>query len=167
MILSVMESQIKFNRSGRFYTLQSAQLIRAEIDEVWKFFSRPQNLSTITPDYMNFKIINNVNEQAYTGQVIAYRLNLFPLIKASWLTEITAVMEHRFFIDEQRIGPYRIWHHEHYFESTDAGVMMHDKITFVLPFGVLHFIGFPLLVKPQLKKIFDYRRGKVDQLFNS
>ena len=88
-------------------------------------------------------------------------------IKTNWVTEITHVNEPHFFVDEQRFGPYSMWHHEHHFIKNGNLTKMIDKISFKIPFGILGHLAFPFIVKPQLKKIFNYRENKLKQLFNS
>jgi ligand-binding SRPBCC domain-containing protein len=116
---------------------------------------------------MGFDIITpDLPASIHPGMMIEYKVRPLFGIPVSWLTEITQVQEQRYFIDEQRIGPYRIWHHEHYFiPQPDGTVLMKDLITYVLPFSPLGDIVHPFLVQPQLKKIFTYRKEAVGKLF--
>lgn len=147
------------------YFLETRQVVPASLTEVWEFFSRPQNLERITPKELDFEIIKITGgEKAHSGQMIEYRVTVPPGKRMKWLTEITHVEEGKFFVDEQRVGPYKIWHHEHFFEEVDGGVEMRDTITYKLPLG---FIGrlFHPYVKKQLDRIFDFRSQVVEEIF--
>ena len=81
------------------------------------------------------------------------------------LKEKERVKEKEFFVDEQRVGPYKIWHHEHHFKAVAGGVEMTDIVTYVLPLGILGRLVHPFLVRPKLEQIFAYRFQKVDAIF--
>jgi ligand-binding SRPBCC domain-containing protein len=148
------------------HVLESSQVVHASIDRAWDFFSDPRNLSRITPPELDFKILSALPERVYPGLMIEYRVRPLLGIPARWVTEITHVEPGKFFVDEQRIGPYRIWHHEHHFRPLDGGrVEMTDRVTYVLPFGPLGDLVHPFLVKPQLAKIFAFREKAVAGLF--
>ena len=147
------------------HELTSSQFIAAPLSRVWAYFSDPKNLNELTPPSMHFEIKSNPGLM-YTGQMIAYRIRILPGIKLSWLTEIRHVKEEAYFVDEQRIGPYRIWYHEHRFVAQNGGVLMTDKVTYALPFGILGEVVHLMWVKRQLRGIFDYRTKKVNELFN-
>jgi ligand-binding SRPBCC domain-containing protein len=154
-------------QSGIF-VLQSSLLVKASLDEVWNFISVPENLSKITPPEMNFKITfqSALNEKGmYAGQIISYKLSPMSFYRAGWVTEITQVQERKFFIDEQRFGPYSFWHHQHIISETEGGVEMKDIVSFKLPFGGLGNMLGGWFVKKQLKKIFSYRSQKMEELF--
>lgn len=148
------------------YYLEKKLLVPTSMEECWKFFSSPKNLAVITPDYMNFKITspNNI-DQMREGQIISYTVQPLLGIKMEWVTEITKVKNKEFFIDEQRIGPYKLWHHEHYFEETENGVMMTDQLFYCIPFGILGKLAHGLFIRKQLEGIFNYREKKVSELF--
>ena len=151
------------------HILRSTQVINAGIDELWIFFSSPLNLVSITPSYMKFKITSeyDVQKGLYEGQIITYKVAPLLKIPLSWTTEITKVEKHRRFVDEQKKGPYKLWHHEHIFEEQGEKVVMHDIVTYELPFSVAGEIAHSLFVRKQLKEIFAYRKKKIDELFNS
>lgn len=151
------------------HILRSTQVINAGINELWNFFSSPLNLANITPPYMNFKITSkyDVQKGLYEGQIITYKVAPLLKIPLSWTTEITKVEKHRRFIDEQKKGPYKLWHHEHIFEEKGANVVMHDIVTYELPLYIAGEIAHLLFVRKQLKEIFAYRKKKIDELFNS
>ena len=131
----------------------------------WDFFSDPKNLSKITPQFMGFIVRTELPDKMYEGLMIEYTVRPMLGIPMNWITEIKTVKNHSFFVDEQRKGPYRIWHHEHHFKEVDGGVEMTDIVSYELPFGFLGRLMHPILVKNKLKEIFDYRRQKVDELF--
>ena len=143
------------------------QIIPRSLDEVWAFFCAPANLNVITPPDMNFEIIKGGNSEMYVGQMIEYRVEFVRGLRSLWLTEITHVRENAFFVDEQRVGPYRFWHHEHKFESVHDGVKMTDLVTYVMPFGILGDMVHAAWVGRRLQYIFDFRYEKIDQLFGS
>lgn len=148
------------------YTLKKVQLISTDIKTAWDFFSDPKNLETITGAGMDFKIISTHHgEKMYAGQLIEYTLRPVLGIKLYWMTEITHVEQHKFFVDEQRYGPYRFWHHQHHFKELKDGVAMTDIVHYKLPFGLLGDIAHGLFVKNKLEKIFDYRYKKIEELF--
>jgi ligand-binding SRPBCC domain-containing protein len=148
------------------YQLTQTQIIPASIDEVWEYFATPKNLNQMTPPEMNFEIIRGANEAMYAGQMIEYKVELISGIKTRWLTEITHVVPELYFVDEQRLGPYRLWHHEHHFAPVNEGVEMTDTITYALPFGLFGDIVHAIWVQKQLNTIFTYRRHKVEDLFS-
>ena len=157
---------IHFFKHSGIYTLEASQELNIPLSEAWNYFSSPENLSNITPPKMGFHITSKVDKKAYQGQIITYKVSPFLFVKTNWVTEITAVKEHQFFIDEQRFGPYSMWHHEHFFESLPNGnTLMKDKISYKIPFGFLGSIAHPLFVKKQLQSIFEYREKVLDTIF--
>ena len=149
-----------------FYQFKREQHIPASIDEVWDFISSPRNLKVITPDYMGFEITtDNLPEKMYPGMIISYWVRPLFRIKTNWVTVITQVREQEYFVDEQRVGPYAIWHHQHIIESTSKGVLMKDIISYKPPFGFLGAIANALIIKRKLKEIFDYRTKAVEKRF--
>jgi ligand-binding SRPBCC domain-containing protein len=147
------------------HILKQQQFLPISIEHAWDFFSRPENLNEITPPDLSFKIKSTLLEKVYAGQMIIYKVSPFKNIAFDWLTEITQVNEPHFFIDEQRFGPYALWHHEHHFKEVAEGIEMIDIVSYELPFGRLGKLVEPFLVAPKLKEIFDYRFKKVDELF--
>jgi ligand-binding SRPBCC domain-containing protein len=133
--------------------------------EAWDFFSSPKNLQVITPPYLGFEIQSELPEKMYPGLFISYKVSPVLGIKLNWTTEITHVNEPHFFVDEQRVGPYTIWHHEHHFVQKEGGIEMTDIVSYKLPFGFLGRLVHPLLVAPKLNEIFAFRFKKVDELF--
>ena len=148
-------------------SLKRQQLIPISIDEAWDFFSKPKNLKEITPPHMAFKVHTPEDqlEFMYPGQLISYTVKPIAGFPIKWTTEITHVEKGKFFVDEQRFGPYKLWHHQHHFETVDEGVLMTDLIHYLLPFGPLGWIGRKMFVSRQLEDIFDYRVEAVEKLF--
>ena len=145
-----------------------SQVIKKDIDEIWDFISSPKNLETITPKSMKFQIIsNNTDQKMYPGMIIAYKVTPFLSIPMNWITEITHVKEKKFFVDEQRIGPYKMWHHEHKFEQIDEGVLMTDIITYIPPFGLLGRISNYIFIKKRINQIFNYRYEILNKIFHN
>ncbi len=149
-----------------FYQLHTTQKIPATLDEVWEFISSPANLSKITPEYMGFQITSKGSlQKMYPGMIISYKVSPVLGIKMTWVTEITQVKEKAYFVDEQRIGPYAMWHHEHFIEPIEGGVLMSDIVSYKPPFGFLGTLAHPLVIKGKLKEIFDFRHKAVEALF--
>jgi ligand-binding SRPBCC domain-containing protein len=151
-----------------FFQLHRTQLLNASIDEVWDFISSPANLKKITPEYMGFDITSdNSDAKMYEGMIISYKVSPVLGIKVDWVTEITHVKDRQFFVDEQRIGPYALWHHQHHIEKTDNGVLMTDIVTYAPPFGFLGSIANSLMIKNKLKEIFRHREKVLNELYNN
>lgn len=149
-----------------FYRFYREQELHASTEELWEFISSPKNLKEITPPHMGFDITTpNLPEKMYPGMVISYKVRPLLGIKTDWVTEITHVQEGRYFVDEQRIGPYTLWHHEHFLEPTEDGVLMKDIITYQPPFGILGALANSLFIKKQLNAIFDYRRRVLEKRY--
>ena len=153
--------------SKPIHVIQTEQELPISINEAWEFFSTPRNLEKLTPDKLQFKIITCSHESMVPGQIISYKIRLMPFIWMNWVTEITQVSENNHFIDDQRSGPYKIWHHRHTFIETKDGVLMKDEVHYLLPFGWIGKIVHALVVKSQLKSIFDYRYKMLEDLFSS
>ena len=148
------------------YQLHTEQKIPAGIDEVWDFISSPRNLKEITPDHMGFDITSgNLQEKMYPGMIITYKVSPLLGIKMTWVTEITHVKEKSYFVDEQRVGPYSVWHHEHRIEPIEGGVLMNDIITYKPPLGFLGAIANRFIIRKQLNEIFEYRRKVLESIF--
>lgn len=156
---------IEFSKHSGIYTLTVMQKLPIRLAEAWDFFSSPTNLEKITPPHMGFKITSGKSKEMYPGQIISYIVAALPGIKTNWVTEITHVDDQKFFVDEQRFGPYRMWHHEHHFEEKEGGIVMIDIVSYKIPLGFLGYIAHFLLVKKQLKGIFEYRQKVLDEMF--
>lgn len=151
----------------KLHRLEQKQWLPISMTEAWDFFSSPKNLDEITPDDLGFRITSPLEGKMHEGQIITYKVKLAPLIWVSWVTEIKAVDEGNSFIDEQRFGPYRFWHHRHHFEEQDGGVLMTDLVNYGLPFGPCGAIAHALFVRRKLEWIFDQRRTLLADRFAS
>ncbi|MCZ8168431.1 Ligand-binding SRPBCC domain-containing protein [Flavobacterium fontis] len=149
----------------KIYTLKSKQKLPITLEQAWDFFSDPMNLNTITPDDMGFKTLSGADRKMYPGQVIQYIVTPLLGIPMKWVTEITHVIDKEYFVDEQRFGPYALWHHKHFFKEIPGGVEMEDIVDYKLPMGVLGQLMHPVLVRPRLEQIFAYRTQKLVELF--
>ncbi|WP_341902898.1 SRPBCC family protein [Fluviicola taffensis] len=147
------------------YQLKRTQFVKTDLETCWRFFSAPANLQVITPDYMGFKVLTPVPDEMYHGLIISYKVSPVLHIPMNWVTEITYVKDGSYFVDEQRQGPYKMWHHEHHFKEVEGGVEMTDIVSYSLPFGFLGRFVHWLFVRKQLEGIFNYRVKKVDELF--
>ncbi|QIF02888.1 ligand-binding SRPBCC domain-containing protein [Roseimicrobium gellanilyticum] len=150
------------------HTLIRDQFVPSTLAQAWSFFSDPRNLSLITPPQLGLQVVSpNLPARIYKGLEIEYCVKALPRFSMKWLTEITHVVDHRCFIDEQRVGPYALWRHEHYFaELKEGGVQMSDRVTYRLPFQPFGELAHAAFVKPRLKFIFDYREERVRKLFS-
>ena len=149
-----------------FYQFTKTQIINGSIGEVWDFISSPKNLKEITPDYMGFEITSkNLSERMYPGMIISYTVKPVLGMKMIWVTEITHIEEMRYFVDEQRIGPYSIWHHQHFVEPACQGVLMTDIVSYAPPLGFLGAFANTIFISKQLDTIFNYRENKLEKLF--
>lgn len=148
------------------YNLKQRQFLPVTLEKAWDFFSHPKNLAIMTPEYLNLKFTNELyGDSMYPGQVMTYRVKPLLGIPMFWMTEITHVVPGKFFVDEQRFGPYALWHHQHHFEEAEGGVWMTDLVHYKAPLGFLGDIAVSLFIKKQLDEIFEFRRKKVIALF--
>ena len=149
-----------------FYQFKRTQEINASIDEIWKFISDPSNLKLITPDYMRFDITSeDIPSKMYEGMIISYKVSPLLGIKTTWVTEITHLKENSYFVDEQRVGPYKIWHHQHMIQPMEKRTLMTDIVSYQPPLGFLGSIANELIIKGKLNEIFEYRAKALDEIF--
>ena len=149
------------------YQLNKQQIVESTINEIWSFFSSPENLDKLTPSNMGFEILTpRPLPPMFKGQIIEYKVRPVLNIPMYWKTEITEVKDQEYFVDEQLKGPYKLWRHKHLFEKHENGVLMTDELEYALPLGPLGSIARTLYVKKRLTEIFDYRFKMVDKLFN-
>jgi ligand-binding SRPBCC domain-containing protein len=151
----------------QIHRLTSSQKLPIQMELAWDFFSSPANLDSITPPELGFKILGDPPARMHEGQIICYKVRVAPLVWVSWVTEIKAVEEGRSFIDEQRFGPYAFWHHRHTFESIEGGVLASDEVHYALPFGPFGAVAHPIMVKPKLARIFQFRREELTRRFGA
>jgi ligand-binding SRPBCC domain-containing protein len=151
-----------------FYQFIHEQLFQASVADMWSFISAPKNLKEITPDYMGFEVTTPyLSEKMYAGMIISYKVSPVLNFKVDWVTEITHVKENEFFVDEQRIGPYKLWHHQHHLIQMQEGVLMRDIVTYQPPFGILGALANKLLISKKLNEIFNYRKIILEKKFGS
>jgi ligand-binding SRPBCC domain-containing protein len=151
-----------------FYQFIHEQLFQASVADMWSFISAPKNLKEITPDYMGFEVTTPyLSEKMYAGMIISYKVSPVLNFKVDWVTEITHVKENEFFVDEQRIGPYKLWHHQHHLIQMKEGVLMRDIVTYQPPFGFLGALANKLLISKKLNEIFSYRKVVLEKKFGS
>lgn len=150
------------------HTLKTTQILKSDMDTVWEFMSSPKNLARITPDYMGFQILSDEEDlkEMYSGQLIEYCVTPVLGIKMHWVTEITHVQDKHYFVDEQRFGPYALWHHKHFLKEVPEGIEMTDIIHYKIPFGFIGRIANTLFIKKKVKEIFDHRYSILEELFN-
>lgn len=147
------------------HTLERTQRLPITVEEAWNFFSSPKNLKKITPPYMGFHIKYGGESTMYAGMIIKYTVTPLLGIPMTWVTEITHVEDKSFFVDEQREGPYAIWHHQHHFKAIPNGVEMTDIVNYKLPLGIVGEWIEPFLVKSKVNEIFEYRNKKMIEMF--
>ncbi len=146
----------------KVYYKEWQQFLPLDIGEVWQFFSRPENLNGITPPDMSFEILSDIaNLEMYEGMIIQYKISPFLGIKLNWTTEITHVKDQEYFVDEQRFGPYALWHHQHHFVQKEGGVLMFDKLHYAIPFGPIGRIANGVYVGNKVESIFEYRKKAI------
>lgn len=150
---------------GRLHRIHRRQRLPIEIRVAWDFFSDCRNLSKITPAYLGFTFEGEAPEKMYEGMIIIYKIRPVLGIPITWVTEITHVDEPSLFVDEQRFGPYRFWHHKHLFRSAQSGVEVEDIVDYAMPFGPLGSLPHSLLVRRKLEGIFDYRERELKRIF--
>jgi len=149
-----------------FYQYKKEQKVNASIDEIWDFISSPKNLKEITPEYMGFEITSkDLPEKIYPGMIISYIVKPVFGIKTTWVTEITQVRDKKYFVDKQRVGPYAMWHHEHFIEPIGSGVLMTDIVSYKPPLGFLGSIANSLIIKKKLNEIFTYRTWAIEKKY--
>ncbi len=158
----------------KIYQLYRKQILPIPLQEAWDYFSTPNNLNELTPPEMKFQILGSdtlpperQNERTFPGQIIRYRITPFAGIPMSWTTEITKCEVGKYFIDEQRFGPYKLWHHQHHFQETSDGVLMEDILHYGLPMGWIGRLIAGRFVQNKVEHIFDYRYKMLEQRFNT
>ena len=149
----------------KIYQIKTKQKLPISAKKAWEFLSDPNNLAEITPRYMNFKILSGADKSIFAGQIIQYKVTPVLGITLKWVTEITHVKQNEYFVDEQRFGPYSLWHHKHFIKEIDGGIEMEDIVDYKIPFGFLGQIAHSLFIEKKLRQIFNYREKKLVKLF--
>ena len=151
----------------KLYSINVKQQLPISQDEAWNFLSSADNLSKIMPDDMHFEVQSKIEHSIYPGQLIEYKVTPLKGFTTNWVTEINHVKKPHYFVDTQLIGPYKIWHHTHFLHPNDEGVLIEDQVRYQMPFGKLGELLHPIVVKPQLNKIFKAREEKMNNLFKT
>jgi ligand-binding SRPBCC domain-containing protein len=146
-------------------TIKTTLLLPITPEQAWTFFSSPRNLNEITPADMTFHITSEIPDEMYEGLFITYKLKPLLNIPVSWVTEITHIKNQSYFIDEQRVGPYRMWHHEHHFREVPGGVEMTDILHYDVGKSIFGWMASKLFVDQRVKEIFEFREKKLRELF--
>ncbi|GHE23347.1 SRPBCC family protein [Sphingobacterium griseoflavum] len=149
------------------YTLERTQFLSCSLEETWRFFTNPHNLATITPDSLDFTVLNTFDEEEiYEGMRINYYVRPLLGIRLAWQTKILEVHPQRSFVDLQEKGPYKLWRHQHEFFEEGAGVRMKDTVQYELPFGILGTLAHRIVVRKKLREIFDFRYQTLEKILN-
>ncbi len=150
----------------KIYKIERTTFLKANMAYVWDFFSSPENLNKLTPPEVSFQILSDsAQKKMYAGMIINYKIKPFPIVGFRWTTEITHCEEGKYFVDEQRFGPYSFWHHQHIFAEKGNGIEMTDIVHYGLPFGPLGTMANGIFVRKKLEGIFDYREKMVTEIF--
>lgn len=149
----------------KIYTLGQKQFLAISLEAAWEFFANPQNLTKLTPDWMQLTIKGSLPQQMYEGMIMTQEVKPLFGIPLTWVTEITHIKEKAYFIDEQRIGPYKFWHHEHRLKERAGGVELIDTLHYTMPFGMMGRIVHELSVKQKITEVFRYRYEALEKLF--
>lgn len=147
------------------YTIETQQELPVNLQDAWDFFSNPNNLKVLTPSEVKMAFKGSPVDKIYEGQVIRYKISPLFGINVNWATQIDVVKEGLYFVDTQISGPFKVWHHQHHFESTGKGTIIKDLVHYQMPLGILGKVAHPILVKPKLKEIFDFRKRKIEEFF--
>jgi ligand-binding SRPBCC domain-containing protein len=149
------------------YLVKTEQAIPISLDEAWDFFSSPTNLAKITPKEMSFVVTSDFTAETkiYAGMIITYKIAPLLGVKMNWMTEITQVKEGEYFVDEQRFGPYALWHHEHHFKAIKGGVMMNDILNYAIPYSFIGTLANETFIGKQIRKIFEFRETAIKEMF--
>ena len=147
------------------HTLRQEQILPITPGQAWAFFSSPANLNEITPPDLGFEITSPPEPRMYEGQIVTYRIRIAPFVRVTWVTEIKCVEEGRSFVDEQRFGPYRLWHHEHRFAPAPGGLRMTDRVAYDVGWGPAGWLAERWWIRRELARIFDYRARRIAEVF--
>ena len=149
----------------KMYTLIANQHLPISREEVWEFLSNPAQLESITSGNLSFQALDPLPKAMYEGMIIRYQIQPFLNIRTQWITEITHIEEGKRFIDEQRFGPFRFWHHEHHLFEKDGGSEIQDIVQYVMPFSIFGRVAHHLYIRKMLEDIFSYRKQQVESFF--
>ena len=151
----------------KIYTLERTELLRVSLETAWDFFSDPNNLPRITPPELNLRITSEAERGIYPGMIITYTITPVPFFRSAWTTEITQVDSPSYFVDEQRFGPYKFWHHKHFFKDAGDKTEVRDLVHYSLPFGPIGRLANLFFVSRKLDFIFNYRSTRLRKIFGN
>ena len=158
---------MEISKQSNIYRLYNQQFLPISLKDAWRFFSTPQNLQKITPEELDFEMTSPDEGKVYLGQIITYKIRLNKVFRMNWVTEITGMIHENYFVDEQRFGPYKMWHHRHTFEEVEGGVLVTDTVHFKIPLSLIAPLAYRFFVKQNLKRIFNYRTEKLNEIIAS
>ena len=148
----------------KLHRIHRRQVIPTSILEAWEFFSTPVNLSKITPPWLNLTVISDIPRSMHSGMIISYRITPLPCMSTPWVSEITHVEAPIYFVDEQRLGPFRFWHHQHLFKEVDRDVEMQDIVNYAMPLGPIGEMVHAISLRKKVEAIFDFRQKALEQI---
>lgn len=148
------------------YTLERKTRLEGSVEQCWEFLRTPANLNIITPPDLHFKILTDLPDEMYNGLLIEYSIRIPGMGSQKWLTEIKHIHENRSFVDEQRVGPFRFWSHYHLLTENEGAVDSLDKVTYIMPYGIIGRLIHTLFIRSTLDRIFDYREERLNRIFN-
>jgi len=149
----------------KLYEVKKSNILPISLEEAWHFFSNPNNLQKLMPDDMKFEVKSELTDEIYTGQIIKYLVSPFKGFNTTWVTEITHVERLKYFVDIQLYGPYKLWHHKHFFQQVEQGVLVEDLVHYRVPFGKLGELLHPSIIQPKLNSIFQAREKNLESIF--
>ncbi|NWF89147.1 MAG: SRPBCC family protein [Ignavibacteriaceae bacterium] len=149
----------------KIYQFKTSQFLPITIEKAWEFFSNPNNLPKITPPWLNFKVTSQPQNKMYAGMIITYLVRPMLNIPTTWVTEITHVNAPHYFVDEQRFGPYKFWHHQHIFREANNGIEMEDIVSYAVPFGLAGWLLNKILIEKKIIEIFSFRSKALEKIF--
>jgi ligand-binding SRPBCC domain-containing protein len=149
----------------RLHRFTAMQFLPVDVETAWGFFSDPRNLQTMTPPWLNLVPTSEVPQEMHPGLIVTYQVKPALGIPVTWVTEITHVVDRQLFVDEQRSGPYRFWHHQHHFREVAGGTEAGDVLHYALPLGPVGDLVGAALVKKRVAGIFEYRRRALERRF--
>ncbi|MBU8891280.1 MAG: SRPBCC family protein [Bacteroidales bacterium] len=150
------------------HKLKKTQNISLPVQEAWEFFSQPDNIEKITPSNLHFKILSRSDAgEMYPGMIISYKVSSLSNLVVKWVTEVTQIKKHKYFIDHQIQGLYKIWHHEHHFKEIANGTEMKDILFYDVRFGFVGQLLHKIFIRKRIEEIFNYRELKIKELFGS
>jgi ligand-binding SRPBCC domain-containing protein len=148
----------------KLHRIHRRQVIPISIIEAWKFFSNPVNLSRITPPWLNLTVISDIPRSMHSGMIISYRITPLIRVPTLWISEITHVNMPTYFVDEQRLGPFRFWHHQHLFKEVGRNVEMQDLVNYVMPLGPIGEMVHTISMRKKVEAIFDFRQKALERI---